>query len=101
MTSYGQMSDSEQCLNRLERDLMSPLVNFVLCELGQIITRYDFLWTRRVILIGHPATFYVKLDDQIMTRYDFLLHRQMILSNVRTDSQLNLILLINFSCELG
>ena len=36
-----------------------------------------------------------------MTRYDFLLHRQLILSNVRTDSQLNLILLINFSCELG
>ena len=35
---------------------------------------------------------------QIMTRYDFLLHRQVILSNVRTDSQLNL---INFSCELG
>ena len=36
-----------------------------------------------------------------MTRYDFLLHRQVILSNVRTDSQLNLILLVNFSCELG
>ena len=37
------MNDSEQCSNRLELDLMSLLVNF-LCELGQIMTRYDFLW---------------------------------------------------------
>ena len=29
------MSDSEQCLNRLELDLISLLVNFS-CELGQI-----------------------------------------------------------------
>ena len=65
------MSDSEQCLNRLELDLISLLVNFS-CELGPIMTRYDFLWARWVIL-----------------------------SNVRTDSQLNLILLVNFSCELG
>ena len=36
-----------------------------------------------------------------MTRYDFLLPRRVILSNVRTDSQLNLILLVNFTCELG
>ena len=41
------------------------------CELGQIMTRYD-LWARRFIL-----------------------------SNVRIDSQLDLILiLVNFSCEL-
>ena len=39
---------------------------------------------------------------QIMTRYDFLLPRRVILSNVRTGSQLNLIILhVNFSCELG
>ena len=38
---------------------------------------------------------------QIMTRYDFLLARRVILSNVRTDSQLDLILLVNFACELG
>ena len=39
---------------------------------------------------------------QIMTRYDFLLPRWMILSKVWTGSQLNLIiLLVNFSCELG
>ena len=66
------MSDSEQCSNRLELDLISLLVNF-LCELGQIMTRYDFLWAR-----------------------------WMILSNVRTDLNIDLIsLLVNFSCELG
>ena len=43
------MSDSEQCSNRLELDLISLLVNFS-CELGQIMTRYDFLWARWVIL---------------------------------------------------
>ena len=43
------MSDSEQCSNRLEFDLISLLVNFS-CELGQIMTRYDFLWARWVIL---------------------------------------------------
>ena len=36
-----------------------------------------------------------------MTNYDFLLPRRVILSNVQTDFQLNLILLVNFSCELG
>ena len=36
-----------------------------------------------------------------MTRYDFLLPRRVMLNNVRTDSQLNLILIVNFSCELG
>ena len=39
------MSDSEQCSNRLQLDLISLLVNFS-CELGQIMTRYDFLWAR-------------------------------------------------------
>ena len=45
----GWMSDSEQCSNRLALDLASLLVNFS-CELEQIMTRYDFLWARRVIL---------------------------------------------------
>ena len=36
------MSDSEQCSNRLELDLISLLVNFS-CELGQIMTTYYFL----------------------------------------------------------
>ena len=43
------MSDSEQCSNRLEFDLISLLVNFS-CELGQRMTRYDFLWARWVIM---------------------------------------------------
>ena len=38
----------------LELDLISLLVNFS-CELGQIITRYDFLWVRRVILSNVTA----------------------------------------------
>ena len=46
MTSYGLDGDSEQCLNRLQLDLIL-VVNFV-CELGQIITRYDLLGARRV-----------------------------------------------------
>ena len=43
------MSDSEQCSNRLELDLISLLVNFS-CELGPIMTKYDFLWARLVIM---------------------------------------------------
>ena len=43
------MSDSEQCSNRLEVDLISPLVNSSY-ELGQIMTIYDFILARRVIL---------------------------------------------------
>ena len=66
------MSDSEQCSNRLELDLISLLVNFS-CELGQIMTRYDFIWPRLVNL-----------------------------NNVQTDSQFDPIsILVNFSCELG
>ena len=45
----GYMSDSEQCSNWLELYLISLLVIFS-CELGQIMTRYDFLWARWVIL---------------------------------------------------
>ena len=41
----GYMSDSEQCSNWHELDIISLLVNF-LCELGQIMTRYDFLCAR-------------------------------------------------------
>ena len=64
----GWMSDSEQCSNRLELDLISLLVNFS-CELGPRMTRYDFLWARRVILSN--VHFSCELG-QIMTRYDFL-----------------------------
>ena len=64
----GWMSDSEHCSNRLELDLISLLVNFA-CELGQIMTRYDFLWARWMILIN------VRTDaqlGQIIPRYDLL-----------------------------
>ena len=44
-----QMSDSDQCSNRLQPDIISLLVNLS-CALGQIMTRYDLLWARRVIL---------------------------------------------------
>ena len=44
-----QTSDSEQCSNQLQFDLISLLVIFS-CDLGQIMTRYDLLWARRVIL---------------------------------------------------
>ena len=40
---YGlYMSDFEKCLNQLQLDLIILLVN-LLCKLGRIITRYDFL----------------------------------------------------------
>ena len=49
-TSLGlKVSDSEQCLNLLQIYLISIFVNFS-CELGHIMTRYDFLEVRcRVI----------------------------------------------------
>ena len=77
------MSDSEQCSNRLELDLISLLVNFS-CELGQIMTRYDFLWAMsdseqcsnrlELDLISLLVNFSCELG-QIMTRYDFLCAR--------------------------
>ena len=66
------MSDSEQCSNRLEFDLISLLVNFS-CELEQIMTRYDFLWAR------------ISDSKQCSNRLE-LLHN---------------FTLVNFSCELG
>ena len=43
------MSDFEQCLNQFQLDLILLLVNFSY-ELGYIMTRYDLLEARRVIL---------------------------------------------------
>ena len=39
------MSDSEQCLNQLQLNMIFLLVKFS-CELGFIITRYDFMEAR-------------------------------------------------------
>ena len=43
------MSDSEQCSNRLQLYLILILINSS-CELGQIMTRYNFLKARWMIL---------------------------------------------------
>ena len=83
--------------NWLEFYLISLSVNFS-CELGQVMTRYDFRWARWVILsnvrtdleldlISLSVNFSCKLG-QIMTRYDFLWARWVILSNVWTDLNL-------------
>ena len=73
------MSDSEQCSNRLELDLISFLVNLS-CELEKIMTRYDVLWKSdsekcsnllELDLISLLVNFSCELG-QIMTRYDFL-----------------------------
>ena len=82
--SMGYTSDSEQCSNRLELDLFSLLVNLS-CELGPIMTRYDFLWVRWVILSNVWTDLNLKSCElgQAMTRYDFLWVRWVILSNVR------------------
>ena len=53
-----QTSDSEQCSNQLQLDLIL-LVKFA-CELGQIMTRYDLLGARRVILIFVKFSFLIK-----------------------------------------
>ena len=86
------MSDSEQCSNRLELDLISLLVNFS-CELGQIITRYDFLWVRWVILSNVRT--YLNLISKWPNNfrwYSFVFER--------TQSRL-VSLVVNFSCVLG
>ena len=77
----GKMSDSEQCSNRLQLDLILILVNFP-CELGSIMTRYDL--------------------RHVITRYDFLEDRRVILNISYGWHQLDLIsLLIKFVYELG
>ena len=43
------MSDFEQCVNQLQVDLITLLVNFSY-QVGTIMSRYDFLEARRVIL---------------------------------------------------
>ena len=74
--------------------MMLPLVNLA-CELGSVVTIYDFLWTRQVILSNiHNDSFQNFLlnfhvnGGVTMIRYDFLWGRRVILSNVRIDSNL-------------
>ena len=51
MTSYRLTSDSEQCLSRLQLDLILLSVNFSY-EMGKIITRYDLLDATFVIWLA-------------------------------------------------
>ena len=104
------MSDSEQCSNRLELDLISLLVNFS-CELGQIMTRYDFLWAIWVILsnvrtnlnltqFNFWSSFHVNgaNNDQIWLPMGYMSDSE------QCSNWLELYLIslfVNFSCELG
>ena len=95
--SYGWMSDSEQWSTW-------TFLNFTFGQfLMWIGANNDQIWLPmdKTSDSGLIASTFLCETRQIMPRYDFLLHRHVILSNVRTDSQLDLILLINFSCELG
>ena len=87
--NYG--SDFEQYLNRL--DLISLLVNFS-HELAHIMTTYDFLWAKEVILSNFRTDCnltqftFGQLFAWIVTyktTYDFLWAKEVILSNIRTD----------------
>ena len=52
------MSDSKQCSNLLQLDIILLLVNFSF-ELGLMMGKYDFLEVKRVILI------YVRPDSNL------------------------------------
>ena len=60
----GEMSDFEQCSNRLQLDLILLLVNFWY-ELGKIMTRYVFLEQLTYFYFWSTYDF-----RQVMTRYD-------------------------------
>ena len=103
----GWTSDSEQCSNRLK--LYPISINFS-CELGQIMTRYDFLsvwWARRVILSNVQTnskrpnfefgSFFLVNWGQWLSD-DFLWARRVILSDVQTRP---IIFLVNFSVNWG
>ena len=104
------MSDSEQCSNWLELYLISLLVNFS-CELGQILTRYDFLWARWVILsnvwptwtlpnfsFGQLFMWIGANNDQIWLPIYYINDSEQCSNRLELDL---ISLLVNFSCELG
>ena len=104
------MSDYEQCLNRLELDLISLLVNFS-CELGPIMTKYDFLWARWVILSNvrtdlnltwfHFGQLFMWIganNDQIWLFMGYTSDSEQCSNRLELDL---ISLLVNFSCELG
>ena len=69
MTRYDilearQAGDSDQCSNRFQLYPSSILVNLS-CELGQIMTRYDLLWAKSVILSNVRTNCNLTYFDQI------------------------------------
>ena len=73
---------------RVDKTKFEPIITLPIftfgqlsCELGQIVTRYDFLWARRMILSNvlvwlqlDPISLLVNFScelGQIMTRYNF------------------------------
>ena len=89
-------SPLKQCSNRLELDLISLLVNF-LCELGQIMTRCDFLWVRWLIL-SNPSPH----RSGPLPRSGYRSYTTSPLKQCSNRLELDLIsLLVNFLCELG
>ena len=60
-----QMSDSELL------DIILPLVNFA-CELGSVVTRFDFLWTKQVMLSNLQDSFHNLFIFSTMIKYDWL-----------------------------
>ena len=94
------MSDSEQCSNRLELDLISLLINFS-CEVGQIMTRYDFLWARWVILSNVQTNLNLWIganNDQIWLPMGKMSDSEQCSNRLELDL---ISILVNFSCELG
>ena len=104
------MSDSEQCSNRLELDLISLLVNFS-CELGSIMTKYDFLWAGLVVLkmfkptwtwpnftFGQLFMWIGANNDQIWLPMGWMSDSEQCSNRLELDL---ISLLVNFSCELG
>ena len=59
------MSDFKQCLNQLQHNLISLLVNFS-CELGFIITRYNFLKVWIMILSNIQLQLNVTCDQRFI-----------------------------------
>ena len=98
------MSDSELWSNWIQHDLISILVNFS-CQLGQIMTRYDFQEARWVISSNDRTNynftcFHSYELGQIMARYVFL-GWMSDFEQCSNQFQLELIsLLVNFSYEL-
>ena len=101
------MSDSEQCSNRLQLDLISILVNFS-WELGQIMTRYDFLCARWVIVrnvwtdlpgnFGQLCMWIAANNDHTWLPMAYMSDSVQCSNRLQIDL---IVLLVNFVCTFG